>query len=80
LLVFQVPVEVTGLTALTELDLGNNSLGNNSVSSIPPMVGRMHPTLKMLQLEGNPLRTIRRPILAKGTQAVLEYLRDRIPN
>jgi Leucine-rich repeat (LRR) protein len=74
LLGFQVPVEVTGLTALTKLDLGNNS-----VSSIPPVVGLMHPTLKVLQLEGNPMRTIRRPIIAKGTQAVLEYLKDRIP-
>ena len=74
MLASQVPTEVTGLTALAELDLGNNS-----ISSVPPVVGLMHLTLKVLQLEGNPLRTIRRPILNKGTPAVLEYLRDRIP-
>jgi len=71
---FQVPTKVTGLAALTELDLGNNA-----ISSVPPVVGLMHPTLRRLQLEGNPMRTIRRPIVAKGTPAVLEYLRDRIP-
>lgn len=34
---------------------------------------------RSLLLEGNPFRTPRAAILAKGTAAVLEYLRSRIP-
>lgn len=34
---------------------------------------------RTLLLEGNPFRTPRAAILAKGTAAVLEYLRSRIP-
>ena len=32
-----------------------------------------------LQLGGNPFRVPRAAILAKGTDAILEYLRDRMP-
>ena len=70
----QVPEQVTRLTALTELNIGNNT-----VARLPPQLGLMHPTLKRLLFEGNPIRTIRQAILQKGTPAVLEYLRDRIP-
>ena len=34
---------------------------------------------RSLQLEGNAFRNPRAAILAKGTQALLAYLRDRIP-
>lgn len=34
---------------------------------------------RTLLLEGNPFRTPRAAVLAKGTAAVLEYLRSRIP-
>lgn len=34
--------------------------------------------MKFLALEGNPLRTIRREIINKGTQEVLKYLRSKI--
>lgn len=70
----QVPEQVTRLTALTELNVGNNT-----VARLPPQLGLMHPTLKRLLLEGNPIRTIRQAILQKETPAVLECLRDRIP-
>lgn len=46
--------------------------------SLPPQLGLM-PCLRALIVKGNPLRTIRRPILERGTPALLEYLRDRIP-
>lgn len=36
-------------------------------------------SLRCLGLEGNPFRTPRAAILSKGTDAVLEYLRSRIP-
>jgi Leucine-rich repeat (LRR) protein len=59
---------------LSELDVSNNQL-----SSLPPQLGLLAGSLRVLQLEGNCLRTIRRPILEKGTAAVLDWLRDRIP-
>ncbi|KAF8070897.1 5-methyltetrahydropteroyltriglutamate--homocysteine methyltransferase [Scenedesmus sp. PABB004] len=69
-----VPAEVTQLTRLTELELSNNDLGG-----LPPALGLMSGHLRVLALAGNPLRTIRRPVLEKGTAALLDWLRDRIP-
>ncbi len=79
----QLPPELARLTRLEELDVSNNDL-----ASLPPQLGWLappgpggggHGSLRALSLEGNPLRLIRRPILERGTLAVLEYLRDRIP-
>lgn len=58
---------------LEELTLTNNNLG-----MLPPQLGNMS-TLRSLALEGNPLRSIRRPVLAGGTPAVLAYLKTRMP-
>lgn len=52
---------------------------NNSIATLPPQLGLMAPTLRVLALEGNVLRTIRRPLLDRGTPALLAYLKDRIP-
>ncbi|CAO2600540.1 Leucine-rich repeat-containing protein 40 [Lemmus lemmus] len=66
-----VPEEMSLLQSLERLDLSNNN-----ISSLPCSLGNLH--LKFLALEGNPLRTIRREIIAKGTQEVLKYLRSKI--
>ncbi|XP_035882165.1 leucine-rich repeat-containing protein 40 isoform X2 [Phyllostomus discolor] len=66
-----VPDEITLLQSLERLDLSNND-----ISSLPYSLGKLH--LKLLALEGNPLRTIRREIINKGTQEVLKYLRSKI--
>ncbi|XP_055470257.1 leucine-rich repeat-containing protein 40 isoform X4 [Psammomys obesus] len=66
-----VPEEVALLQSLERLDLSNND-----ISSLPCSLGNLH--LKFLTLEGNPLRTIRREIIAKGTHEVLKYLRSKI--
>nr|XP_045224851.1 leucine-rich repeat-containing protein 40 isoform X4 [Macaca fascicularis] len=66
-----VPDEITLLRSLERLDLSNND-----ISSLPYSLGNLH--LKFLALEGNPLRTIRREIINKGTQEVLKYLRSKI--
>ncbi len=68
-----MPEAISALRALEELCLSNNEL-----SGLPPKLGLLAPKLHVLALEGNPLRSIRRPILERGTQAVLEYLRGRI--
>uniref|UniRef100_A0A3Q3A6J5 Leucine rich repeat containing 40 n=1 Tax=Kryptolebias marmoratus TaxID=37003 RepID=A0A3Q3A6J5_KRYMA len=67
------PGQLIKLVYLTTLDLSNNDL-----LSIPPELG-LCSSLRSLSLEGNPFRTPRAAILAKGTDAVLEYLRSRIP-
>ena len=54
------------------------TLDNNDISHIEPELGRME-SLTVLALTGNPLRFIRQTILQQGTQAVLRWLRGRIP-
>ncbi|KAL0281479.1 UNVERIFIED_CONTAM: hypothetical protein PYX00_002456 [Menopon gallinae] len=60
------------LTRLAHLDLSNNNL-----ASVPPLMGKMI-QLRTFQLDGNGLRAPRPAILAKGTEAVLSWLRDKI--
>ncbi|KGL92432.1 Leucine-rich repeat-containing protein 40, partial [Charadrius vociferus] len=67
-----VPDEITLLQKLERLDLANND-----ISRLPYTLGNL-PQLKFLALEGNPLRTIRRDLLQKGTQELLKYLRSKI--
>lgn len=67
-----VPPGVAALRTLTRLDLADND-----ISTLPPVMGLL-PELKVLLLEGNPLRRLRRDVLTKGTQEVLMYLRGRI--
>ncbi|XP_069718086.1 leucine-rich repeat-containing protein 40 [Phaenicophaeus curvirostris] len=67
-----VPDEITLLQKLERLDLANND-----ISRLPYTMGNL-PQLKFLSLEGNPLRTIRRDLLQKGTQELLKYLRSKI--
>ncbi|KAK3427026.1 hypothetical protein EUGRSUZ_F03334 [Eucalyptus grandis] len=68
-----IPEEIGTLTTLTELDLSNNN-----IPSLPPQLGFLEDSLQALRLEGNPLRSIRRTILDKGTKAILKYLKDKI--
>ncbi|NXD02540.1 LRC40 protein, partial [Certhia familiaris] len=68
------PVQLKGMDKLGTLDLQNNDL-----LQVPPELGNCE-NLRSLLLEGNPFRTPRAAVLAKGTAAVLEYLRSRIPS
>ncbi|XP_069794539.1 leucine-rich repeat-containing protein 40 isoform X2 [Narcine bancroftii] len=67
-----LPDEVLLLQSLERLDLSNNN-----ISSLPYKLGNL-PKLKSLLVEGNPLRSIRRDIINRGTQELLKYLRSRI--
>ncbi|XP_062169933.1 plant intracellular Ras-group-related LRR protein 6 isoform X1 [Alnus glutinosa] len=69
-----IPRGFQNLTSLTELDLSDNN-----ISVLPPELGVLEPSLQALRLDGNSLRSIRRSILDRGTKAVLNYLKDRIP-
>lgn len=68
-----VPEGFKILTSLTELDLSDNN-----ITTLLPELGLLEPTLQVLRLDGNPLKSIRRTILDRGTKAVLTYLRDKI--
>lgn len=59
---------LAGLTSLT--------LANNDLEKVPPLLGH-HKNLRTIQLDGNPLKTVRRAIIDKGSDAVLKYLKDR---
>ncbi|XP_008333181.1 leucine-rich repeat-containing protein 40 [Cynoglossus semilaevis] len=67
------PSHLVKMVNLSTLDLSNNDLLN-----VPPELG-LCSSLRCLSLEGNPFRTPRAAIVAKGTDAVLDYLRSRIP-
>lgn len=67
------PARLGELKQLSTLDLANNDL-----LAVPPELG-LCSSLRVLSLEGNPFRTPRAAIVSKGTDAVLEYLRSRIP-
>ena len=90
-----VPVEVYKMKHLKTLRLGDNRIEsiersianlqnldeldvkNNELAQLPPDLGLL--SLRSLQLEGNPLRSIRRAVIEKGTTAVLAYLKDKMP-
>ncbi|KAF9967872.1 hypothetical protein BGZ73_000341 [Actinomortierella ambigua] len=67
-------IHPAGLTGLETLDLSGNEIG-----TLPPLLGNVT-SLKTLLLDGNLFRVPRRQILDQGTEAVLEYLRGRIPS
>ena len=49
---------------------------NNDIQRLPNLIGR-HKTIKNIQVDGNPLKSIRRPIIARGSAGILQYLEDR---
>ncbi|KAI8552616.1 hypothetical protein RHMOL_Rhmol06G0280600 [Rhododendron molle] len=68
-----IPKGIKNMTSLTELDLSDNN-----ITTLPAELGLLEPSLQVLKLDGNPLRSIRRAILDRGTKAVLNYLKDKI--
>ncbi|KAI3466127.1 hypothetical protein Pfo_022790 [Paulownia fortunei] len=68
-----IPESIKDLTSLTELNLSDNN-----ISSLPPDLGLLEPNLQVLKLEGNPMRSIRRAILNRGTKGILKYLKEKI--
>ena len=52
------------------------NLQNNDLSQVPNLLGH-HKNLKTLQLDGNPLKAVRRAVIEKGTETILKYLGDK---
>lgn len=65
--------EVLNIEMLERLDLANNDL-----SQIAPQISIM-PNLKVITLEGNPIKSIRRDVINRGSAAILKFLQTRIP-
>lgn len=65
-----------GLGAMKKLE--SLDLNNNDIQLVPPVLGNQR-NIKELHLFGNPFRMPRHQILTTGTQAVMNYLRSRIP-
>lgn len=67
----KLPDEIAMLQSLMRLDLSNNS-----IYSLPTSLCTLA-NLVSLQVDGNPIRSIRRDVIACGTQRILKTLRDR---
>ena len=52
-------------------------IANNDISRLPPELGELG-KIKVLVIDGNPLRAIRRDIVNRGTQAILKHLRSKL--
>ena len=55
------------------------NLGNNDIDRLEPRIGLLQGTLTGFEVEGNKFRVPNRQVLQKGTDAVLTWLRDKIP-
>ncbi|XP_021915656.1 leucine-rich repeat-containing protein 40-like isoform X2 [Zootermopsis nevadensis] len=66
-----LPEEISAFQLLARLDLTNNHL-----TMLPDSLGFL-PHLQSVQLEGNPLRSVRRDIIQCGTTRLLRFLRER---
>lgn len=68
----EVPIAIPFyLAKLTTL-----AMVNNDCITLPHWLG-YHKTIQAVNVEGNPLKRIRRQIVEKGAQAILLYLRDK---
>jgi Leucine-rich repeat (LRR) protein len=63
--------------ALTGLRIVN--LSNNDIERLEPRIGLLQGTLTGFEVEGNKFRVPNWQVLRKGTDAVLTWLRDKIP-
>jgi len=69
----EIPIDdLRKMNNLQILDLQNNSIGQ-----VPPELSLL-PALRALELSGNTFRQPRPNVLAKGSAAVIEYLKSRI--
>jgi hypothetical protein len=57
-------------------------VSNNALAALPPELGLLSSSrggrLRAFMVQGNCIRTIRRPLLEGGTGALLDYLASRL--
>lgn len=56
--------------------LSSLNITNNDIVKLPSLLG-LHRNLREIQIEGNPLKSIRRSIIEKGSATILAYLKDK---
>jgi Leucine-rich repeat (LRR) protein len=56
------------------------NLGNNDIERLEPRIGLHVGTLTSLDVEGNKFRVPNYAVLKKGTDSVLNWLRDKVPS
>ena len=49
---------------------------NNDLMNLPHWLGH-HKTISSVNVEGNPMKRIRRQVIERGTQGILDFLRDK---
>lgn len=69
-----VVLEPKSLEGLVSVDLSGNE-----IATLPPLLGNVR-SIKALSLDNNLFRVPRRQIMDQGTEAVMDYLRGRIPS
>ncbi|KFB52891.1 AGAP006993-PA-like protein [Anopheles sinensis] len=72
----EIDATENGLGALKRL--ATLDLANNNIKHVPPILGTLK-HITTLELIGNSFRQPRHQILEKGTESIMAYLRDRIP-
>lgn len=55
------------------------SLDNNNIMDVPLEIGLL-PALRSLTLNGNPQKLVRSHVLQQGNEAVISYLRNKVPD
>ena len=64
--------------AISMKDIERLDLANNDLSIIPAQFG-LKDSLKSIVLDGNPLRSLRRDVVARGTVFIKQWLVSRLP-
>ena len=57
-------------------NLTSLTISNNDIEKLPPLLG-FHKNLTNFQVDGNPLKQVRRAIIERGTDAILAFLKDK---
>jgi Leucine-rich repeat (LRR) protein len=71
---------ITEVSAESLQGLKTVNLSNNDIDRLEPRIGLHVGTLTSLDVEGNKFRVPNYAVLKKGTDAVLNWLRDKIPS
>ncbi|KAJ3340256.1 hypothetical protein HDU93_007218 [Gonapodya sp. JEL0774] len=72
--------KITAIEA-PQISLGNLEvldLRNNDISKVPEELGLCR-KMRSLRIEGNPFRVPRQAVMQQGTDAIMKYLRERLP-
>ncbi|KAI9752526.1 MAG: hypothetical protein M4579_005602 [Chaenotheca gracillima] len=70
--------EITEVSPLSLDGLEEIDLQGNQIIRLPPKLGELR-SIKLLEVRGNPFRVPSHIVLSKGTEALMTWLRDKIP-